>query len=60
MREKTLDGDQHSPFTKAILQVSREKQWNGSIIDMYLRTKQLANRVKIGRLPGDEGGDVFL
>lgn len=60
MREKTLDGDGHSPFTDSILQVSRENTWNGSIIDMYLRAKQLASRVKIGRLPGDEGGDVFL
>ena len=60
MREKTLDGDGHSPFTKAILEVSRDTQWKGSIIELYLRAKQVANRVKIGRLPGDEGGDIFL
>ena len=60
MREKTLDGDEHSPFTRAILQVSKNTQWKGSVIDLYVRVRILARHTKIGRLPGDEGGDVFV
>ena len=59
MREKTLDGDGHCPLQKLYYEVSRDTQWKGSIIELYLRAKTGRERVKIGRLPGDEGGDIF-
>ena len=51
---------QHSPFTEAVLQVSRTKKWEGSVIELYLLVKQISDRVKIGRLPGDEEETSFF
>lgn len=64
--QRVDDGEGHSPFTKALLGNVREQ---ASIVEAFLATRKsletdiVAKDVgvpKIGRWPGDGGGDIFL
>ena len=50
----------HSDLTHALLKSTKRRQWNGSVLDMFVHIRRTAVNVKIGRLPGDEGGDMLL
>lgn len=67
--ERVPDSDssgQHSPFTGAILQSAIDADFSGSAIELFVSARARCSAralpivPKIGRLPADEGGDVFL
>lgn len=56
----------HSPFTSALLSSLRDEAFSGSAIELFVTTRARAAATgnpilpKLGRIPGDEGGDVFF
>ena len=57
----------HSPFMAAILECMEQPEWNGSLLELFVNVRRLATAAedpsivpKVGRFPGDEGGDAFL
>ncbi len=55
-----------SPFTKSLLDSMHDECFSGSVIELFVTTRARAIAIdagivpKLGRLRGDEGGDVFL
>ena len=55
-----------SPFTKALLESLSDDCFSGSTIELFVATRARATVTdsgivpKLGRLRGDEGGDIFL
>jgi len=50
----------HSDLTHALLKTAKRRQWDGSVMDLFVHIRKIATNVKIGRLPGDEGGDMYI
>lgn len=56
-------GHTNSPMTRSILRAMRSKGWGGSVLDLFVRVRKMSPpgcAPKVGRLPGDEGGDIWL
>ena len=53
-------GTSHSELVHALLKSTKQKAWDGSVIGMFVRIRKISPSVKIGRLPGDEGGDMYI
>jgi hypothetical protein len=56
-------GESNSPLTKCVLRVLKSKKWSGSVLDLFVSVRKMAPdgcTPKIGRLPGDQGGDIWL
>lgn len=65
--QRVDDGKEHSPFTKALLHnLTENDKGTHSVIELYIniRTSLMSNPhiaiPKLGRFPGDGGGDIFL
>ena len=65
--QRVDDGKDHSPFTTALLHNLTENDTDkNSVIELYIniRTSLMSTPhvaiPKLGRFPGDGGGDIFL
>ena len=56
-------GEHNSPLTKSVLRVLGNKRWSGSVLDLFVSVRKLSPEgctPKMGRLSGDQGGDIWL
>jgi len=56
-------GCSNSPLVHCVLRVLRSGNWNGSVLDLFVAVRRMSPEgctPKMGRLPGDEGGDIWL
>ena len=58
--DRSAKSSKHSDLTHALLKTAKRKQWDGSVVDLFVHIRKIATDVKIGRLPGDEGGDMYI
>lgn len=56
-------GCSNSPLVHCVLRVLRSGTWSGSVLDLFVAVRRMSPEgctPKMGRLPGDEGGDIWL